>query len=132
MMISGMPHLESYSRTSTFAHTSALAASPCIVMGNASGQPVHQSIIVRRVFLPSHGGYNGLLKSMLIWLNRLVGAGNRSSGIFVWTRIFAFWQAAHDFCPPCDVFADALPPCSVRLCGVKAALHKTRRTSRTV
>ena len=56
--------LESHSRTSTFAHVLVLSASPCIVMGNASGQPVPLSMIVRRVLLPSHGGFNGPTKSM--------------------------------------------------------------------
>lgn len=41
VMMSGMPHLAIQLRTSTFAKAFEFAACPCIIMGNASGQPIH-------------------------------------------------------------------------------------------
>ena len=71
----GMPHLECHSRTSTFAHALALAASPCIVMGNASG----------RVFF--FGVYSWLVKVLgqfsIIYFR---GLGLRI-GVRVWVRV---------------------------------------------
>ena len=62
-MMSGTPHLAIHCRTNTLAHAFVFAASPCIVIGNASGQPVHLSITVGRVFFPSHAGFNGPTRS---------------------------------------------------------------------
>ena len=97
VITSGTPQIAIQRCINTFAQVLALAASPCIAIGKASGHPVNLSMTVSKTLFPSHAGLSGLTRSMCMILKRLIGAGNRYISDLVWTCTLAFWQASQAF-----------------------------------